>query len=225
MAADRPRTRQTIVKVLVGSHAHGLADPDSDRDFRSVFVVPTVDLFRLGFKYPTTSWTKEHGDEAAWELRPFLELALQCHPLVPETFLAPVVQADAWGEELRTLFPAVWSPRKTYEAFVGYAVNQRTKFLDKKDQRPEKYAAAYIRVLWNLCELLETGTFTVHIRETEIGDRLWRIKHGNYRLGEIIDLGEELTQRAVALLGTCRHTAVPEALDAFVIRLRKSFLD
>lgn len=39
----------TILKVLVGSHAHGLAGPDSDRDFRSIFVMPTVELFRLGF--------------------------------------------------------------------------------------------------------------------------------------------------------------------------------
>ncbi|RMF60972.1 MAG: hypothetical protein D6743_14185, partial [Calditrichaeota bacterium] len=123
-----------------------------------------------------------------------------------------------------TLFPAVWSPQKTYDAFVGYAVNQRTKFLDKKDQRPEKYAAAYVRVLWNLCELLETGTFTVRIRETAIGDRLWRIKHGDYRPGEIIDLGEELMQKAAALLSSRRHEADPAALDAFLVRVRKAFL-
>ncbi|RMH36382.1 MAG: hypothetical protein D6690_05920 [Nitrospirae bacterium] len=224
MAQARSAARTTIIKVLVGSHAHGLADPDSDRDYRSVFVVPTVELFRLGFKYPATSWTKEHGDEAAWEIRPFLELALQCHPLILETFLAPLVEADRWGEELRALFSAVWSPRKTYDAFIGYAINQRTKFLDKKDQRPEKYAAAYVRVLWNLCELLETGSFTVHIRDTAIGDRLWRIKHGEYRMGEIIDLGEELTQKAAGLLYFCRHDADPAALDAFLIRLRKAFL-
>ena len=38
-----------ILKVVVGSHAHGLAGPESDKDFRSVFILPTAELFRVGF--------------------------------------------------------------------------------------------------------------------------------------------------------------------------------
>ena len=47
MPASDTSTEHTILRVLVGSHAHGLADPDSDRDFRSVYVIPTIELFRL----------------------------------------------------------------------------------------------------------------------------------------------------------------------------------
>ena len=43
-------TDTCILKVVVGSHAHGLAGPDSDKDFRSVFVLPTAAFFRVGFK-------------------------------------------------------------------------------------------------------------------------------------------------------------------------------
>lgn len=225
MKSPHRSDRHTILKVLVGSHAHGLAGPQSDRDFRSVFVFPTVEMFRLGFKPPTVSWRQEEeGDEAAWEIAPYLSLALQSHPLILETFLAPPLFADAWGEELRRLFPAVWSPQKAYDAFTGYAQNQRTKFLGKKDGRPAKYAASYIRVLANLRDLLATGTFPVRIRESSLGDTIARFKDGQYGIGEVIELGEDLTEQARHSLETCRHHNAPERIEEFLIRLRKAFL-
>ena len=225
MMSDSPENnRHTILKVLVGSHAHGLASQESDQDFRSVYVIPTEEMFRLDFKYPSTSWTKEGGDEASWEVGQFLSLAIQSHPLILETFLAPVLAVDQWGEELRGLFPAVWSPQKAYQAFSGYANNQRTKFLEKKDGRPAKYAAAYIRVLGNLCELLETGTFTIRICDTSLGPTVARMKEGNYRVGEVIDLGEDLIQKAGRHVTSCQDRFDVGAIDQFLTRLRKAFL-
>ena len=138
--------------------------------------------------------------------------------------MAPVLGVDQWGEELRGLFPAVWSPQEAFQAFTGYAKNQRTKFLEKKDERPAKYAAAYIRVLGSLCELLETGTFTVRISETSLGQQVARLKEGHYRVGEVIELGEHLTQTAAGLLANCQHRSDGGAIDQFMIRLRKAFL-
>lgn len=224
MQTTHPFSRHLILKVLVGSHAHGLAEPGSDQDFRSVYVIPTEDLFRLTVKPRTTTWKHEDGDETSWEIHPFLALALQCHPLILESFLAPLIEADAWGQELRALFPAVWSPEKAFDAFGGYAENQRTKFLGKKDGRPSKYAAAYVRVLANLCELLERETFTVCIRDTALGDTIARIKAGRYRIGEVIDLGDQLTEKARATLAICHHVPDIPAVEAYLIRLRKNFL-
>ena len=53
-----PQADSYILKVLVGSQAHGLAGPESDKDFRSVFVMPTTDMFRVGFKYQGTRMMK-----------------------------------------------------------------------------------------------------------------------------------------------------------------------
>lgn len=214
----------TILKTLVGSHAHGLAGSDSDKDYRSVFVMPTIELFRLGFKYQGTRMMKEEADETSWEIGHFLQLAMQCHPLVLETFVAPVETIDGWGERLRALFPAVWSAQTAYEAFLQYADNQRRKMLDKKDGRPAKYAATYVRILFHLCELLERGTFTLHITDSPIGESLRRIKNGNYRTGEVIDLGEYWAAEATRLLSSCSREANREAVDDFLISLRKSFL-
>ncbi len=218
-------TSHTILKVLVGSQAHGLAAPGSDADYRSVFVIPTETLFRLEYKPPVSRWSKGEGDETAWEVGPFFSLAVQCHPLVLETFLAPVVAADEWGTALRLLFPAVWEPKRAYAAFVGYAMNQRTKCLEKKDGRPEKYAAACVRVLYNLCELLETGTFTVRIADTPVGKTIARLKDGDFRTGEVIDLAEHWTQEAGQRLGRCTHPSDRQAVDEYLVKIRTAFLD
>ena len=215
---------QTILKVLVGSQAHGLATEESDRDFRRVYVMPTEQMFHLGFKYQATRWTKAEGDETAWEVGQFLMLATQCHPLALETFLAPVVTADQWGNQLRALFPAIWSPTHAFEAFTNYARNQRTKFLDKKDERPAKYAAAYIRVLDNLRELLETGTFTVQISSTALGATLLQIKNGEMGMGHVVDLGEDLLQQCRQHLRHCTHTPDHKLVQDFLTTLRKAFL-
>jgi hypothetical protein len=168
---------------------------------------------------------KEETDETAWEVGHFLQLGVQCHPLVLETFVAPVETVDEWGEELRTLFPAVWSAQTAYDAFLQYAGNQRRKMLDKKDSRPEKYAASYLRVLYYLCELLGKGTFSLDITGSPIGETLHRIKEGDYRTGEVIDLGEHWTEAATARLGSCSHVGRAAAVEAFLVRLRKYFLN
>ncbi len=218
-------TDTRILKVVVGSHAHGLARPDSDKDFRSVFVLPTAELLRIGFKYQGTRMMKEEDDETAWEIGHFLQLALQGHPLVLETLVAPVVTMDDWGAELRQLFPRLWSAQAAYDAFLNYCDNQRKKMLEKKDGRPEKYAAAYVRVLFNLCELLERGTFSIRISETPVGEAVLKIKAGHFRPGEVIDMGEHWRAEAVRRLHTCSQQAHPETADAFLLRIRKAFLE
>ena len=222
---DLQKAASTILKVLVGSQAHGLTAPGSDADYRSVFVIPTEALFRLEYRPPASRWSKGNGDETAWEIGPFLSLAVQCHPLVLETFLAPVVAADEWGIALRSLFSAVWEPKRAYDAFVGYAMNQRTKCLEKKDGRPEKYAAACVRVLYNLCELLETGTFTVRIADAPIGKTIARLKNGECRTGEVIDLAEQWTHEAEQRLGRCAHQSDRQAVDDYLVKIRTAFLD
>lgn len=213
-----------ILKVLVGSRAHGLATPVSDRDFRSVVVIPTEEMFTLGFKPPGTRWIKGQADETAWEVGQFLFLAVQGHPLVLETFFAPIEQADAWGHRLRALFPCVWSADKAFESFVNYAHNQRQKFLDKKDGRPGKYGAAYLRVLQNLRELLETGTFTVSIADSYWGSHLRSIKEGHFRTGEVIEEGESLQMKSRQLLSECSNQTNLPAINRFLIDLRLGHL-
>lgn len=182
-----------ILKVVVGSQAHGLANANSDYDYRGVFVLPTKEFFTIGGKnMQHTSWIEGNQDDTSWEVGKFLLMATKCNPTVLETFLAPVAEKASgnykpWGEELRELFPHVWNSNDVKNAFIGYGLNQRKKFFDNKDQRAPKYATAYLRVLYNAWELLSEGIFSVDMSKTPIYDDLKRFKSGDYTAGEVID--------------------------------------
>lgn len=188
-----------ILKVLVGSQAHGLATPESDYDYRGVFVQPTSDLLKIGGVTQQTNWSEGREDETSWEIGKFLMMATKCNPTVLEVLLAPTIplpiQNASIGMELQKLFPYVWNSVDVKNAFVGYGYNQRKKFFDdhgiiQKDKtlRPQKYATAYLRTLYQGWELLSTGTFTVRVADTLIGDTLKKWKAKEYTPGEVIEL-------------------------------------
>ena len=187
-----------ILKVIVGSRSHGLATEDSDYDYRGVFQVLTFDMLKIGegcVKHTQGLEGKE--DDTAWELRHFLEMATKCNPTVLETFLAPVSSATPLGMEMRELFPHVWNSSGVKNAFIGYGINQRKKFFDKNDKRSNKYATAYLRVLFNCLELLETGTFSVDIRHTEVYTSCKKFKAGDFTHGEVIETCWQMEERCL----------------------------
>jgi len=227
--------KTTILKVLVGSRAHGLADKDSDYDYRAVYVLPTSKILSLGYKYKGNDWIEGKEDNTAYEIGHFLQLAIHCNPTILEVFKAPIAEADnnklfitKDGMKLRELFPYVWSPKRAFDAFVGYGLNQRKKFLDKKDNRQNKYAVAYIRTLYNLIELLDTENFNVKIpygnnRYGNFKDTLIKYKAGQFKFGEVIDLAELFIVTAQELLPFCTHEPNLDKVNEFLIDIRKRY--
>ena len=227
--------KKILLKVIVGSQAHGLATPESDFDYRGVFIVPTVDFFRLGGVMKTTSWIEGKDDDTAWEIGHFLNMAVHCNPTVLETFLAPL--DPMWAatrtpeeleiaEELRALFPYVWNSNDVRNAFVGYGVNQRKKFFDNKDQRAPKYAAAYLRVLYNCVQLLETGTFDVNLRNSPIYEQVKNFKEGRYTYGEVIQACFEMETKVIkAFNSNPNKISEVEPVNAFILKIRKKYWD
>jgi predicted nucleotidyltransferase len=189
----------TLFKCIVGSQAHGLATPESDFDYRGVFITPTVEFLSLGSNPKQTAWTEGAIDDTSWELGHFLHLATKCNPTILEVFLSPLheVQKTADGKgsdysdthELRALFPYVWNSKYVMDAFIGYSHNQRKKLLEGKDGRPHKYAAAYLRVMYQAKELLQTGTFTIRIADTDIGPYIRAVKNQDTNAGYDISIG------------------------------------
>jgi predicted nucleotidyltransferase len=217
-----------LLKVLTGSRAHGLADADSDYDYRGVFVVPTAALLSITQEKPRqTSWIEgESGpegkeDATAWEVGHFLHLALQCNPTILEVFRAPVKELTEEGAALRALFPSVWSPKRVRDAFVGYGINQRKKFLDDKDARAAKYASAYLRTLYQASVLLETGDLPVDLTGSPVYKTLRAWRTGVFRKGEVIDACAEWTERVDAAFARCHHEPDPAAVDTWLLALRR----
>lgn len=189
-----------ILKVIVGSQAHGLANKDSDFDFRGVFIYPTSQFFLLPrTKLSETSWIEGKSDDTSWELGHFLDLATRCNPTILECFMA-LRTADDWkeslffkdgknvGEALKELFPYIWNSKNVYDAFTNYSKNQEKKMLDEKDGRPWKYAQAYLRVLYHGYELLTTGKFHLQIVDTPIYPHLKSFKEKRATFGEVVDI-------------------------------------
>ena len=191
---------QQILKVLVGSRAHGLSVPNSDYDYRGVYVVPTAQILSLRgsqnhFDVGKTE-SAENIDEASWEIGHFLELATKCNPTILETFLAPVENITEEGMELRALFSSVWNSRGVRDAFCGFAHSQQKRMLEGDiPERQNKFAAAYLRTIFQGYDLLSTGKFVVRVSDSEIGETLRSIRAGTLSMGEIIDLCEKWKQK------------------------------
>jgi len=226
----------SILKVLVGSRAHGLHTEHSDYDYRGVFVQPTQEILSLHGTVKQTSWVEGRDisqagakqDDTAWEIGHFLKLALQCNPTILEVFTAPIVETSADGEALRALFPAVWDPRRVRDAFVGYGLNQRKKMLEGKDSRPAKYASAYLRTLIQAERLLTHGVLSVDLRLHEEFGTLMCFKNGLASIGAVVDKCHEWERKVDAALEWPKAAAGhqiqdPAIVDAFLLDVRQRY--
>ena len=240
-----------ILRVLCGSRAYGLHDDDSDFDYHGVFVVPTRHLLEIrmdGVKPKETRWIEgSKEDDVAWEVGHFLRLAVRCNPTVLETFVAPICPrsvAGLWTPHysdmiirlagaLRALLSAVVSRKRVYESYRGYAHNQRKKMFEptggvRGGERKDKFAVAYCRALWQGEILLRTGRLRLAINTAEEGEFkrfLKRIKAGNYKTAEVIDVAEALeTHLTDAYLGSSMQEEPDlEAVNEFLLTVRKDF--
>lgn len=231
-----PKNKQIqILRTIVGSTAHGLANENSDIDYRGVFVVPTSELLGIGGTTQQTSWIEGQIDDTSWEIGHFLKMATKCNPTVLEVFLAPYVDdgtLDKYGQgatkpigkELRNLFPYVWNSVDVLNAFRGYGHNQQKKFLHEKDTRPHKYAVAYLRTLYQGWELLSTGTFTVRVADTEIGETLKRWKNKEYTVGEVMQVTYEWQKKLEeAFEKSPKKETDMRPVNDYLLRVRREF--
>ncbi len=218
----------TILKVLVGSRAHGLARPDSDYDYRGVYVVPTAEILSLdvGQQKPKhTTWQEKSesgGDDVtAWEIGHYLHLAVHCNPTILEVLAAPATDTTFWGRQLQHLFPYVWNAVGVRNAFIGYGLNQRKKFLEDKDARPMKYATAYLRTLYQAHVLLTTGVLPINLVDTEVFETLLNWRAGIYTKGEVIDTCLRWQGWVEDAAKQCKHESDPVRLNTFLLDLRR----
>ncbi len=189
-----------ILRVLCGSRAYGLEHEKSDYDYHGVFVVPTDRILTPWDKVDEVGWVEgEDKDSTSWEIGHFLKLAITSNPTILETFKAPVVKHNPWGDAILKLFPAVISRERIFQSYMGYALKQRKKFLERKDDRPMKFAVSLIRVQLHAIELLDTGNYKTDLSKHYEGDiivtKLHQIRCGEWAFGEIIDWSMALENR------------------------------
>lgn len=234
--------KTTILKVVVGSRAHGLADENSDYDYRGVFVVPTSRVLSLSGITSSTSFIEGKEDDTSWEIGKFLMMAIKCNPSVLEAFKSPWV-VNEWskvprfddgshiGEELKKLFPYVWNSVDVRNAFIGYGLNQRKKFLDNKDNRAKKYACSHLRTLYNAYNLLITGDFQMSVKNTPIEKLLtvWKeaspMEIQEFHYGNILQTVARYEKMVEEAYEKNPHKKTDFArVDEFLLKVRRHFL-
>lgn len=222
-------TTHTILQVLVGSRAHGLARADSDWDYRAVFVHPTRSLLALGPRPKDTNWVEgmqagtEKVDDTSWELGHFLSLATKCNPTILEVFTAPAAHVTPLGLSLRGLFESVWHPSGVRDAFTGYAHNQQKKMLaDHASDRWRKFACAYLRVLYQGTALLRTGILPVDMTGTEVYEDLsmWRDPSTPVSHGQVIDRCAAMRADLESAFALCTHTPDLGRVNEWLLHVR-----
>ncbi len=228
-----------ILRVMVGSQAHGLADETSDTDYKEVFVIPTARLLAVG-KKPKDAWADmtHIDDEGGWEIGKLLDLAMHGRPNAIEVFYAPWVLSDeeprpnfdyrpGYESAIRDLAPLIFPIEGFVAGSLGYGNNCRKKLL--AGDRRKKWASTYLRGLVASRQMLETGVMPVHIGDflrTEDLDKVTYARTGLLSNGEVIDYGDRL-EREIKVLGV-ESDKLPQYPDVdrindLLIQIRRDF--
>ena len=186
--------QHTILSVIAGSRAFGLATAASDTDRRGIYVAPTEDFWRL--EKPPTHVEGPLPEQFSWEVERFCGLALAGNPNVLEVLNSPLVErCTPLGAELRELAPAFLS-RRVHRTFARYAQTQLAKARRRDAQAGEphwKHVAHLLRLLASGAAVLETGT--VRVDAGEHRDRLMAVRRGELSWDEVDRWRDRLTAR------------------------------
>lgn len=117
---------RTILLVKHGSHAYGLATPESDLDLKGVCIEPLEYHFGYlnHFEQSERYANKGHPhDEVVYSLKKFIKLATDCNPNIIEVLFTSQedhVKVDAFGERLID-YRYNFLSKKAKHTFSGYA--------------------------------------------------------------------------------------------------------
>jgi len=182
--ADHDLYEYVIYRCILGSHAYGLANEQSDVDRRGIYL-PPAELHWSLYGVPEQLEDKE-TDEVYWELRKFVTLALKANPNILECLYTPVVEMTTpVADELLAMRGSFLS-RHVYQTYNGYVLSQFKRL--EQDLRTVgaikwKHAMHLIRLLIAGITALEEEYVPVRVGEHR--DRLLAIKRGELAWEEV----------------------------------------
>lgn len=213
-----------IYAIKAGSHLYGTSTPESDEDYRGVFV-PGIDRM-LGFSPIDVIPEKEdhiEEDIIMHEIRKFALLCLNGNPNILDWLFAP----DDCVIFVSNHFDAIREQRKLFlsrrlaSRFCGYVdghlsrmergvtgdLGEKRKVDIEKHGYSTKNAMHLIRLARMGCEAMETGEYNVRRQDV---DELLAIRRGEWDVEKIKGEGERLIQRMRA---ATERSPLPEEPD------------
>ncbi|SCF22389.1 nucleotidyltransferase domain-containing protein [Micromonospora mirobrigensis] len=201
--------RHTVLAVVVGSRAYGLAGPGSDHDRRGVFVAPTRAFWRL--EKPPTHLEGPAEEQFSWEVERFCVLASQGNPTVLEVLWSPLVEAVTEDGERLLAARSAFLSRRVAETYGGYARDQFARVTARRERTGEtnhKQAMHMIRLLVAGAHVLRTGEVLVDVRQ--LRDRLLAVRRGETPWDAVTGWADELHAE---LAEAATATALPQRPD------------
>ncbi len=159
------------ILVRTGSHAYGTARPDSDDDYRGVYVAQTPDLLRL--RRPAETFTRQSPDLTLHELSKFATLATAANPTVLEVLWAEPMHLSYAGHFLRD-HRHLFLSRRVLKTYGGYAMQQIRRAQagtggsrGQAHLRREKFLLHTLRLMETGTEMLRTGDLRLRVADPE----------------------------------------------------------
>ncbi len=160
---------------IVGSHAHGLAGPDSDVDRLGVYAAPTRQFHGLHLPVGRrASRVTTNPDTTLHEAGKYLALALRANPTVTELLWLPenlLETTTPLGADLIAMRGKLLGARHVRSAYLGYATQQVKRLQRRGDgsfssdtrKRSRKHARHLMRLCQQGLALYRTGELTVRV--------------------------------------------------------------
>lgn len=215
-------TEHTILAVVVGSRAYGLAGPGSDHDRRGVYAAPTRLFWHLD--KPPTHLDGPADEQFSWEIERFCTLALQANPTVLEVLWSPLItDVTADGQHLLAARQAFLS-RRLADTYGAYARDQLKRVAARRERTGEtnhKQAMHMIRLLLAGAHVLRTGEILVDV--TPRREQLLAVKHGEVPWETVAAWATSLLDDLAAALATTTLPAEPDraAVDELLHGVRE----
>jgi len=175
-----------ILRGVVGSHAYGLANEDSDIDKLGIYVSPTKDI--LSLHKPKETICKTNPDITYHEVEKFIRLACKCNPTILELLYLKKYDIVSPEGQLLIDIKSSFLTNTIFNSYGGYAISQARKlniraytdnelnaplskvtrgFSAKTSNRPFKHARHCLRLLQQGRQLLETGNLNVEVQNKD----------------------------------------------------------
>jgi len=221
---DHFALEDTILRVLVGSQAHGTSlAGQEDRDELGVCIEPPEYVIGLQRFDQYVERTQPEGhrsqpgdlDRTTYSLRKYVSLVLRGNPSIIETLFtsgSAVLINSVEGDHIRTTLPKLGLSRQAGGKYLGYMTAQRDKLLGLRGgmnvSRPElveahgfdtKYAYHMVRLGMQGVELLTTGEIILPIPEPN-RSVLLELRRGEMTLAHAIEWVITLEEQLIALL-------------------------
>lgn len=116
-----------LVEFLGGSHLYGTNTPESDEDFRGVFIAPKQYYLGCQKKIESVERTGEKEEDCVYyELKKFFQLAAEGNPTIIEFLFVPknkeLFSSKIWNEIRKN--SQIFLSKKVKFSFSGYAFSQ-----------------------------------------------------------------------------------------------------